>query len=271
MVGSPQAAQRRVFTPSTRDPERDHIPARPEYVKFIHGEWSKYLAELVGTYFLVFTIGCNVLSGSVGAAISIGSMLMVMTFSMGPVSGAHFNPAVTLSVLLSGRNLMSLRQTLGYVLAQLLGGCLAGISYVLICGDSFALGPVGRYSAFSAGVVEVLYTTVLCYVVLNVTTTEKLDGNQFFGMAIGFTVVSATLACGGISGCCLNPAVSLGAALASASTIGFGSLYYLPLYFCAPLLGSVFAFAAFYCVRKVDEYSSTRASRQARSSSAMRR
>jgi len=244
-----------LFRPSARDPGRDALPLSSEQeIKIVHSELSKYLAELVGTYFVVVTIGCNVLSGSVGAALSIGSMLMVMTFSLGPVSGAHFNPAVTLAVLLSGRNLMTLRQTLGYVLAQLLGGCLAGCSYALICGSSFTLGPVGKSGAFSAGTVEAIYTAALCYVVLNVTTTEKLDGNQFFGMAIGFTVISATLAIGGISGCSLNPAVSLGAALASAFTVGLGSLYYLPLYFCTPLVGSVLAFAAFYCVRKVDEY-----------------
>merc|ERR1719213_1215005 len=82
------------------------MPADDEDVLFLnekvsHSHWCKYLAEFVGTYFLVLTVGCNVLTGSVGAAISIGSILMVMIYALGSVSGAHFNPAVTLAILLA--------------------------------------------------------------------------------------------------------------------------------------------------------------------------
>lgn len=267
MSGVEPVDSRRMFTPSVREldePWGGHAAASSSSWtqdgadgKILHNDWAKYLAEFVGTYFLVLTFGCNVLVSSVGAALSIGSMLTVMTFSLGSVSGAHLNPAITVTVFLSGRGLMPLRRSFFYICAQLMGACLAGVSSMSICGGSFALEPVGRNSAFSAGIVESIYTAALCYVVLNVTTTEKQDGNQYFGLAIGFTVVAATLAIGGISGCSLNPAVAVGLAFASTFTRGLlGSMVYLPLYVFAPFAGSIVAFGLFYSVRKVDEYSS---------------
>merc|ERR1719326_1852860 len=74
---------------------------QPEKFKPEHTDVAKYAAEFIGTFFLVLTVGCNVLTGSVGAALSIGAILMAMIFAVGPVSGAHLNPAVTLSVLIS--------------------------------------------------------------------------------------------------------------------------------------------------------------------------
>merc|ERR1719326_618530 len=129
MSGVEPLDNRRIFTPSTRELE---VPGGRRAAtstsswgqdgtdpKMLHNDWAKYLAEFVGAYFLVFTFGCNVLVSSVGAALSIGAILMVMTFSFGSVSGAHLNPAITASVVLSGRNLMPLRRAFGYVCAQL--------------------------------------------------------------------------------------------------------------------------------------------------------
>jgi len=220
-----------------------------------HNAWSKYLAELVGTYFVVVTVGCNVLSGSIGAAFSIGSMLMAMVYSLGPVSGAHFNPAVTLAVVLSGRGLLPLRHACFYVVAQMLGGILGAATYTLMLGGSFVFEPVGRHEWPAVLAVEALYTAALCYVVLNAATSQKQDGNQYFGLAIGFTVVAATLSSASISGCSLNPTLSLASMLAHSYYTGVSALRYLPLYFFAPFVGSVVAFGAFYIVRKADEYS----------------
>merc|ERR1719160_1670419 len=109
--------------------------------KFHHSHWCKYLSEFIGTYFLVLTIGCNVLTGSVGAALSIGMMLMVMVYALGSVSGAHFNPAVTLSILFSARGLISIQDSVFYIVFQLLGGISAGATYYMLFGHSFTLRP----------------------------------------------------------------------------------------------------------------------------------
>lgn len=232
--------------------------------KTLHNVWCKFLAELVGTFFLVLTVGCNVLAGSVAAALSIGSMLTVMVFSLGSVSGAHLNPAVTAAVFFSRRNLMTWQSSLGYITAQLMGGAFAAGVYSFICGGAFLLEPVGRHGLVAASSVEAIYTTALCYVVLNVATTEKQDGNQYSGLAIGFTVVAAALAAGGISGCSLNPAVSFGATLAASMTKGWAAWRYFPLYFFVPFVGSVTAFALFFVVRRVDEYGGPQRSRTRR-------
>jgi len=222
-----------------------------------HDDSCKCIAEFVGTFFLVLTVGMNVLTGSVGAALSIGGILTVMIFALGSVSGAHFNPAVTFAILLSGRSQVThvdLRLAVFYIVSQLLGGLLAAVAYSLICGATFTLTPVGKHPWHTVLLVETVYSMALCYVVLNVATTRRQLGNQYFGLAIGFTVVGAALAIGGISGCCLNPAVSFGAMLVAAFSKGTAALSYFPLYFCAPFLGAIVAFGAFYVVRKGEEY-----------------
>jgi len=220
----------------------------------VHEDSAKCLAEFTGTFFLVLTVGMNVLTGSVGAALSIGAILAVMIFALGSVSGAHFNPAVTVAVLLSGRNILDPLLGVFYVLSQLLGGLLGAMIYSLICDATFTLSPVGTHSWHNVLIVECLYSMALCYVVLNVATTKRQLGNQFFGVAIGFTVMSAALAIGGISGCSVNPAVSFGTMVVAAFANGSSALTYFPLYFFTPFLGAGIAFAMFYIVRKGEEY-----------------
>merc|ERR1719156_39644 len=118
----------------------------------------------------------------------------------------------------------------------------------MIFGSAFTLRPVGKHSIYAAACVEILYTLALCYVVLNVATTQKQDGNNYFGLAIGFTVVSAALAIGGLSGCCLNPAVALGTMSVQAFDTGMSAMQYFPLYFFCPYVGSAFACVAFFLV-----------------------
>merc|ERR1719162_227099 len=203
--------------------------------QFDHPWVCKCLGEFIGTYFLVLTVGCNVLTGSVGAALSIGAMLMAMVYAIGPVSGAHLNPAVTIAGVIAGQFKLN---TLVYILFQLAGAIAAAVTHGLLIGTSFTLAPVGQYHWAVAGLFEVLYTAALCYVVLNVATVQSKAGNHFFGLAIGFTVVAAAMSIGGISGCALNPAVTFGAMVVNMLDNGFwASFYYFPLYFFAPIIG----------------------------------
>merc|ERR1719326_2181163 len=107
--------------------DRDALLGAPN--RFEASPFAKYTAEFVGTFFLVLTVGCNVHTGSIGAALSIGSMLMVMIYALGSVSGAHFDPAVTLAVLLSGRGKIGFVSAFIYVIVQILGGICAALLY----------------------------------------------------------------------------------------------------------------------------------------------
>lgn len=184
-------------------------------------DYAPYLAEFMGTFLLVFTVGCNVLSGSgVWAVTSIACVLMVSIYALGSVSGAHLNPAVTFGLVLAKRE-DNIQKAFGYVFAQLAGGIFAGGAYAACFGRSFRLEPGSGHHWFPALTVEALYT---CFLVLTVLTTackKKTAPNQHFGLAIGFSVVAGGYACGWISGGCLNPAVAFGIDVSSAHK-GFG-------------------------------------------------
>jgi len=213
----------------------------------VHSAGAKYVSEFLGVYFLVLTIGCNVHTQSIGAPLSIGMMLAVMVFSLGSVSGAHLNPAVTFAIALRGR--MAVNEAATYMAVQIVGGFLGAFSYSVMTGGAFILAPAWQYTAGAAVAVELMYSALLCYVVLNVATTAKDTGNQYFGLAIGLTVTSAAVAIGSISGCSLNPAVSFGSMLAGAMRHGFSSVHFWALYILTPFLGACLAALMFLCVR----------------------
>lgn len=184
------------------------------------GKIECYVAEFIGTYLLVLTVGCNVLSpASPWAATSIACVLMVSIYAMGPVSGANFNPAVSMCLGVSGK--LPLRDMAIYCVVQIFAGICAGGSYWCLFGYAFNLQPGAGFGWWEAMMVEVLYTFMLCFVVLNVATTQKNDANQYFGLAIGFVIVAGGYAGGNVSGGCFNPAVAFGIDVPSAGT-GFG-------------------------------------------------
>jgi len=183
-------------------------------------EVGKYIAEFIGTYLLVFTVGCNVLSpGSAWAVTSIACILMVSIYAMGSVSGANFNPAVSMALAVSGK--LTFTDCGVYMIIQLIAGMMAGGSYSLLFGFSFNLQPGAGFGWWEVMIVEVLYTLMLCFVVLNVATTKKNNGNQYYGLAIGFVIIAGGYAGGNVSGGCFNPAVAFGIDVSSAG-IGFG-------------------------------------------------
>lgn len=215
--------------------------------------YAPYAAEFVGTFILVFTVGCNNLGGDPHwAPLSVACALMVAVYALAGVSGAHLNPAVTLALSIAGKLAGGWRQALGYCIAQLGGGIAAGFAYVALFGQSFPLEPKGTFTALEAGAVELVYTAMLCFVVLNSVASSKNnppdDRNQFYGLAIGFVVLAGGFAAGGISGGWFNPAVSFGIDVSSVGS-GMGWCF---VYLAFQALGSVVAVLLFFVVRPED-------------------
>eukprot|EP00933_Yihiella_yeosuensis_P064565 TRINITY_DN679_c0_g3_i1.p1 TRINITY_DN679_c0_g3~~TRINITY_DN679_c0_g3_i1.p1 ORF type:complete len:460 (+),score=109.20 TRINITY_DN679_c0_g3_i1:129-1508(+) len=215
---------------------------------------SKLLCEFVGTYLLVLTVGCNVLGGSgVWAAVSIAFVLAVSIYAMGGISGANFNPAVSAALAIcksmGGPGIDWGTATI-YSVTQIVGGLSAGMCYTLMFGKSFNLEPAGGFGWLNAGICELLYTFMLCFVVLNVAAARKngRERNQYYGLAIGFVILAGAYGAGAVSGGCFNPAVALTIDVSSASK-GFG---FCLVYIIFELLGALFAAHLFKAVRPGD-------------------
>ena len=197
-----------------------------------------YAAEFIGAFFLVLTIGCTGIATGPGVIppLAIGSVLMVMIYAGGHVSGAHYNPAVTLGVFIRGK--LPVRDIAPYWVAQI-AGAIAAAAAVLFFKTGEPVSPFAAplVPAFGA---EFLFTFALVYVVLNVATAPANAGNSYFGLAIGFTVLAGAFAVGDISGGAFNPAVAVGA-----MTMGMLPWGNLPLYLAAELLGAAVAALAF--------------------------
>ena len=202
-----------------------------------------YLTEFIGTFFLVLTIGLTVLNGTALAPLAIGCSLMVMVYMGGHVSGGHYNPAVSLAVLLRGK-MASVAEFTGYIVSQVAGALVAALVVHAVTGRTFAPAPAADASGMRALLIEILYTFALALVVLNSAASAKTHGNSFYGLAIGFTIVVAAFAGGPISGGAFNPAVGIGPILVDASVSG-GTMANLWLYIIGPLAGGALAATVF--------------------------
>lgn len=206
----------------------------------------KYATEAIGTLILVFTIGAAVRSGNPLAPLGIGAVLMAMVYAGGHVSGAHYNPAVTLAVLVRRR--IDLREAIGYWIAQFAGSLVAAalVAVIVAPGHTEPLALSG-HAMVAAVAVEFLFTFALCFVVLNVATSKDHPDNSFYGLAIGFTVAAGAIAVGGISGGAFNPAVVLGGI-----AMGLLSWHLLAIYIAAQALAAVAAGIAFRTLNPTD-------------------
>jgi aquaporin Z len=206
----------------------------------------KYVAELIGTFFLVVTVGFTVVSGNRLAPVAIGVVLAVMVYAAGHLSGAHFNPAVSLAAWIRGR--LDLRDLLPYWAAQLIGAVLAaGVVRIVVTGAPAPLPLFTGRHLVAALVVELVFTFALAYTVLNVATSPSHPQNGFYGAAIGGVVLAAAIAVGGISGGMFNPAVALGASLMALSS--WGNLW---VFFVANLAGGAAAAYMFRVLNPAD-------------------
>merc|ERR1719191_823443 len=211
---------------------------------------ARYIAEFVGTFLLVFTVGCNVITGTAAwAGLSIGAVLMVSIYALGGVSGANFNPAVSVSLGLS--NKMDWKEVGIYCAVQIGAGIVAALCYSMMLRDSFNLAPSAGFGFLEAGLAEILYTCMLCFVVLNCAASKKNGcdtGNQFFGLAIGFVIVAGGYGAGHISGGAFNPAVALGIDISSA----FLGFFWGPVYLVYEVIGAILTAVLFRVVRPDD-------------------
>lgn len=167
---------------------------------------KKYITEFIGTFFLVLTIGLT------GNPLAIGAALMVMIYAGGHISGAHYNPAVTLAVLIRGK--ISRRDAIVYMGSQIAGALIAALTVGVF--RELPSEAVQQLSITKAIIAEVLGTFALAYVILNVATAKSTAGNSYFGLAIGFTVVAMAFCFGDYSGGAFNPAVAIGASVMKA-------------------------------------------------------
>jgi aquaporin Z len=205
------------------------------------------LAEFVGTFILVFTIGCNVVTAvDTWAGVSIACSLMVAIYALAPISGANFNPAV--SVALGFSKKLEWKDVGLYTATQVLAGACAGLGYRCMLGSGFSLEPATGFSWYQAGICELLYTFMLCFVVLNTACSAANAGkHQFYGLSIGFVIVAGAYGAGVVSEGCFNPAVSLGI---EAGNLSFG---YSPVYIAFQLTGAALA-SVLYAVVRPEEF-----------------
>lgn len=207
---------------------------------------KKYLVEFIGTFFLVLSVGMNVIAPGTGslAPLAIGATLMVMVYAGGHVSGGHYNPAVTLAVWLRGR--CPHRDVLPYIGAQVAGSIVAILTALYLKGEP-AVTPA-EIKIYPALLAEFIGTFALAFVVLNVATAKATAGNSYFGLAIGFTVVVMAFALGGISGGAFNPAVAVG--IVGMNLVKVANLW---IYLVANFAGGALAAAAFRLINPEDK------------------
>src|SRR5437879_7097293 len=199
---------------------------------------NKYIAEFIGTFFLVLTIGCTGIGAAAGviAPLAIGAALMVMVFAGGHISGAHYNPAVTLSVLIRGR--LNAADVVPYIVAQLAAAASAALAVKFLRAgiDVTPIAPKIRPALLA----EFLFTFALVYVVLNTATAEGTSGNSFYGLAIGMTVMTGAFAVGDISGGVFNPAVAAGISVLGVSSWSNLWIYLVATFVAAAIAAFVF-------------------------------
>jgi aquaporin Z len=206
---------------------------------------KKYLVEFIGTFFLVFTVGIAVRQAAPFAPFAIGSILMVMIFAGGHISGGHFNPAVTLAAFLRGR--CDKKDFLPYWIAQFAAGGAAAILVNFLLTGRASPAMVASHPTIESFIVEFLFTFALAWVVLNVATSKATMGNSFYGLAIGCTVLVGAITVGGISGGAFNPAVGFGV-----WTMGLESARQFGVYLVSDLAGAAVAALAYRWINGID-------------------
>lgn len=193
---------------------------------------KKYIIEFIGTFFLVLVVALT------GNPLAIGVVLAALVYMGGYISGAHYNPAVTLAVWMNKK--IESAVALRYILTQFVAAVAAAAIYFVLQGKTFIPQPGINISLPSAIIIEILFTFLLASVILHVAATTKTKGNDYFGLAIGFTLMAGAFAGGPISGGAFNPAVGVGPLLFDFAHIANHTTN-LFVYLFGPLVGGALA------------------------------
>jgi aquaporin Z len=200
---------------------------------------QKLTTEFIGTFFLSLTICTAAVYGSAGdyAPFGIAATLMVMIYAGGHISGAHYNPAVTVSIYLRGA--CDKGEVLPYIASQV----VASVSAALVVENLLfpdALSPVAEELGTDAVVAELLFTFALAYVILNVATTESTSGNGYYGAAIALVVLAGAITVGSISLASFNPAVTSALIVSGKLTLADSWMHFVPQFVGAVLATYVY-------------------------------
>lgn len=207
---------------------------------------AKLVAEFVGTFFLVLTIGLTTLIGSASAPVAIAAVLTAMIYTTGHVSAAHFNPAITVAFWLRGT--FPARGVGPYVLVQVAAAALAALVAFVVTGNVLVVAPAAQTSLGAFVVLEALFTFALALVILNVATAPGLAGNDHYGLSIGLVVLGGAYAAGPISGGAFNPAVALGPALVDLAVGDGRSVGALGVYLLSTVGGAALAVPVYFAM-----------------------
>jgi len=213
---------------------------------------KKYLAELIGTFTLVlFGCGTAVVAGDkvgfLGIAFAFGFALIAMAYGIGPISGCHINPAVSIGVFTAGR--MSAKDLIGYIISQCIGAVAASAVLLAIMSglsgydvstkglgqNGWGVGYLGEYQRGSAAIFE--FVATLLFVIVILGSTQKEASTQLAGLAIGITLVVIHIFGINITGVSVNPARSLGPAL----FVGGKALSQLWMFLVVPSMAGILA------------------------------
>lgn len=209
-------------------------------------EFKKYIAEFIGTFILVFNgtgaIIINDLSNEavthLGISLAFGFTVAFLIYTFGNVSGAHFNPAV--SIALWKEKEINTKHLLAYIVSQLGGAIIASLILVGLFGNIAKLGTtqplqsLGNNAVLISLIVEIMYTFILMIVILG-SAVDSRSHQKFAGISIGFTIAIGVLIIGPVSGGSFNPARSIGPAIIS------GNINYLWVYIVGPIIGTLLA------------------------------
>ncbi len=201
---------------------------------------KKLLVEFIGTFFLLLIIGTSVANGGIYTPMSVGFGLMALIYAGQNISGAHYNPAVSVAFYLRG--FMPLREMTAYIIVQFMAGIMGAVFSYFVTDNAISLNmnPASGPGTFCILSSEISSTFLLVYVFLNVATRPDTRDSPFYGLAIGASVLAMAFAVGGISGGAFNPAVGVGRAVADIMMHTDNRCYYqIWYYLIGPFSGGI--------------------------------